>query len=189
MDSNGTPSINTIENKPLIWIEILSMMKKKHSWDKFILFLEQNSSNEIGPEKYIETIYFLLNTLIYGQYESTSEHDKIAQTLKAIFDKSYKSYNKNAEYLFFVGYLMALASWYFGQNDLELSHKMLRTSTEIEPDNILYQWAYRFSISDPLAKNLSKQLTLDSDEIKWLNSKGDAGKYIVSIIRSNLESR
>ena len=115
-------------------------------------------------EVYIRTIYLIHNILVEEKY-SNDEHDEMADLLKKYFEKSYSLFSENAEYLFFVGKILYIAEWYFGlDDDLKpttdrLACKMQKKAMDKEPENILYEWAYRLSISDDIVGDyLANQL-------------------------------
>lgn len=171
------------------WKEELRDLREKKLWKEVTIFLGKIvKDNPDNVEVYIEAIYTLLDILLEEDWNSPNfEHDKIAKTLKDLFDESYKKFSRNAEYLFFIGYFMALAVWYFGQEDLELSYQMLKAATKIEPNNNLYEWAYKFSTNDASAGRLSEKLILDAEKMKWLESKGNVGEYMIGTIRYSIK--
>ena len=108
----------------------------------------------------------------------------MANLLKKYFDESYSKFSEVPEYLFFVGYFMGLADWYFGQHDFELADQMKKKASDLEPDNMLYEWSWRFVKDDPLAKRCAEQLLKhDTKRIEWLKSKGAPGTYILDVIK------
>lgn len=178
--------MNKGEGKIMNWREELAYLRERKPWSEVLIFLEKTADeNPDNVEVYVETIYFLLELLLEDSgINFEVEGDKIADILKAFFEKSYKRFSENAEFLFFIGYFMALAEWYFGQNDLQLSKQMQKKAIEIEPENILYEWSYKFSTNDRSAYELSKQLLSDSEKMKWLEMKGVAGEYISNAIKN-----
>lgn len=174
-----------MQNGTIKWSDELIYAQQMKSWEELHGILEESLLKDPNNAwKYVEVIYFLLDILLYGNCKSMSDHDKIAEILKEFFERSYKKFSENAEYLFFVGYFMALAVWYFGQDNLNLSHKMLKKATEIEPQNKLFEWAYKFSTNHSSTKEVVKQLLLDSKNMKWLKSKGQAGEYMIDAINN-----
>ncbi len=131
-------------------------------------------------EVYIRTIYLIHNILLEEDYPN-NEHNEMANLLKKYFDKSYSLFSEDAEYLFFIGKILHIAEWYFGLEDTVLATEMQRKAMEKEPDNLLYEWAYRLScIGDIVAGYLANQLIEhENNKIKWLKSKGFPGNYVL----------
>jgi hypothetical protein len=169
------------------WQKELESLEAAKGWDDAVTFLQESIA--LYPddvELYVQAIYLLLNLLLEEDYSAFKlEHDNLAASLKKYFDDSYEKFKCNAEYLFFVGYFSGLAEWYFGQKDLSLSHQMLKQAAEFEPDNPLYQWAYKFVIGDEEARQLCKQITSNTALMSWLESKGSAGQYLTAVIRGS----
>jgi len=79
-----------------------------------------------------------------------------------------------------------VAEWYFGVDDdlktteYKLAFHMQIKALENEPKNILFEWAVKFSLNDPVANYLAKQILLyENDSLRWLNTKGFPGKCII----------
>lgn len=172
------------------WKAELKLLESDKRWDDAVVLIKRTTaSNPDDVEVYIRAIYLLLNLLLEEDYAAHNlEHDSLARMLKQYFDYSYKRFGDNAEYLFFIGYFMGLAEWYFGQNTLELPYRMLKKAMEIQPENTLYEWAYKFVSGDEGAGLLSKKLVSDVEKMEWLESKGSPGEYIVFIVRTCYEN-
>lgn len=165
------------------WQKKLVEFECTKDWKSAIKLL-LNIINEYpnNVDAYIRLIYLLLHVLLEEEY-SKDEHDRMTVLLKEYFNKSYNEFAYNAEYLFFIGYFMGLAEWYFGQDDLKLADEMKRRACELDPGNILYEWSCRFSSKDPLAGYYAAQLLrYDKQKIKWLKTKGSPGAYILDVI-------
>jgi len=169
------------------WQQELESLETAKRWRDAVTVLQKSIA--LYPddvELYVHAIYLLLNLLLEEDYSAFKlEHDNLAALLKEYFDDSYEKFNGNACYLFFVGYFSGLAEWYFGQEDLSLSHQMLKKAKEIEPDNPLYQWAYKFVIGDEEARQLCKQIASNMALMSWLESKGSPGQYLTAVIKSS----
>jgi hypothetical protein len=140
--------------------------------------LVKNFPNE--EEVYIRTIYLIHNILVEEKYPH-EEHDKMANLLKKHFDESYMRFSDNAEYLFFIGKILHIAEWYFGLNNTNLATELQKKAMDMEPENLLYEWAYRLSCCDDLiAGYLAHQLiNNEKDKTNWLKNKGFPGAYIL----------
>ena len=105
----------------------------------------------------------------------------MAELLKTYFEKSYNLFSNNAEYLFFIGKILHIAEWYFGLEDDKLAVEMQKKAMEKEPENILYEWAYRLSCcEDAVEGYLANQLIeKEKEKIEWLRSKGFPGIYVL----------
>ena len=153
---------------------------------KPVIDLVQNAikNNPDDVEAYIRTIYLLHNVLVEEDYTAL-EHDYMAELLKKYFNQSFFKFKENTEYLFFIGKILHISEWYFGldddikSNDESLAFKMQKKAYENEPENILFEWAYRLSSNDATAVTLAKKILNDSDKIQWLKSKGFPGSYFL----------
>lgn len=172
------------------WKEELKLLESNKYWDDAVVLIKRAAErNPDDVEVCTRAIYLLVNLLLEEDFVAHNlEHDSLARMLKQYFDYSHKRFGDNAEYLFFTGYFMGLAEWYFGQDTLDLSHQMLKKATEIEPENTLYEWAYKFVLGDESAGLLAKKLISDAEKMKWLESKGSPGEYLVFVVRSCHES-
>lgn len=165
------------------WREQLENYEHEKSWESAIELMGKIiKENPSSAEAYVRTMYLLLNILLEEDYP-VEKHDSMANLLRNYFDESYPRFSDNAEYLFFMGYFISLAEWHFGQDDLTLADQMKEKASALEPDNILYEWSWRFSQSDPLAGYFVEQLLkYDVPKIEWLKSKGAPGAYILDVI-------
>lgn len=172
------------------WKKELESLERDKRWaDAIALLKEAIAQHPDNGEPYVRAIYLLLNLLLEEDYAAANlEHDNLAAMLTQYFDSTLKKFKDDAESLFFIGYFVGLAEWYFGQEDLDLSHQMLKKATEIEPQNLLYQWAYKFAIGDKSAAQLCEALVSSTEIMTWLKSKGSPGRYMIGIIRSSCES-
>lgn len=168
------------------WKEELESLERRKHWSDAVVFINKTTAkNRDNVEVHVRAIYLLLNLLLEEDYAAYNlEHNSLAKLLKQYFDETYERFSNNAEYLFFIGYFMGIAEWYFGQDTLDLSHQMLKKATELKPENALYEWGYKFALGDELAGYLATKLIADSETIKWLESKGSPGEYIINVIRS-----
>ena len=167
----------------------LEILERNKAWPDAVGFVKDAiAANPQDAEGYVRAIYLLLNLVLEEDYAGCGlNHDDLADMLKNYFDSSYERFSDNGEYLFFVGYFMGLAEWYFGQEDLDLSRQMLKRAVQIEPQNRLYEWALRFVTADEAANDLSRQLLSDERTMKWLESKGGPGAYMAWAIKMNCE--
>jgi len=143
-----------------------------------------NNNNNV--EAYIRVIYLIHNILVEEDYPD-SEHDYMAHLLKHFFNESIDKFSENAEYLFFIGKILHISEWYFGIFDSKLAFEFQRKAMEKVPGNLLYEWAYRFSCeNDNVVGYLANQLIENEKvSIKWLNSKGFPGNYVLRHLESS----
>jgi hypothetical protein len=129
---------------------------------------------------YIRAIYLMHNILLEEDYPH-AEHDEMVDLLKLYFNKSYSLFLGNAEYLFFIGKILHIAEWYFGLDNDKLAVEMQKKAMDKEPDNLLYEWAYRLSCSgDVIESYLAHQLIEhEKEKVDWLKSKGFPGSYVL----------
>ncbi|MBC8044400.1 MAG: hypothetical protein IAF08_13260 [Rhizobacter sp.] len=131
-------------------------------------------------EAYVRVIY-LLHNIVLEEETINSEHNYMAGLLKQYFDESQKKFSDNTEYLFFIGKILWIAEWYFGQDDDKLGMEMQKKAVELEPNNILYEWAYRLSVKgDVVHEYLAcRIITNETSIVNWLKSKGFPGEYVL----------
>jgi len=124
----------------------------KNSVDLCVKIIE-NYGNDC--EAYIRVIYFLHNIILEEHHEGIT-HEQIEVMLSTYFSESKIKFSRNPEYLFFIGKILYIAEWYFGINEgpkptIEYqAFKMQKKASELEPNNILYEWAWRFSLGEKL---------------------------------------
>lgn len=134
-------------------------------------------------DTYIQAIFLLLFFLVDCHY-SKKEHDAASQQLISYFKEASKAYSENVEFLFFLGYFIPIAEWYFNVDDVSIAYQMRKQAMLKSPGNILYKWAYYFSDPDnEQAGMLSKKLLAQPDlGLNWLAKKGMPGVYITGMI-------
>ena len=174
------------------WKENIIELEHNANWPQAVQLIQsivKEYPNDV--EAYIRAIYLLHNILVEKDY-SESQHDFLASLLKAYFEISYQKFSGNAEYLFFVGKILYIAEWYFGLDDdfkpmeERRAFQMQKKAHEMEKENKLYEWAYRFSIGDNLSTCLAEQILLkDKTTLKWLKLKGFPGEYILDALKRN----
>lgn len=174
------------------WKEHLIELEHKKDYKLAAEFIQNViKENPDNIEAYIRAIYLIHNILVEEDYP-VSEQDSLANLLKLYFDTSYQKFSDNAEYLFFVGKILYIAEWYFGLDDdfkpteEKQAFQMQKKAHELERNNILYEWAWRFSLGDKSASTLAEQiLTQDTTKSEWLKSKGLPGEYILETLEQN----
>ena len=171
----------------MIWQKQLKEFEDRKEWKNAIQLLENTIEKlPVEVEAYVSIIYLLHNLLLEEEiknYELTES--ELENLLLKYYQDSYSMFRNNAEYLYFIGSIMHVAEWYFGQSDTVLALQMQKRATEIEPDNILFAFSYIFSISDKSkAWELAKKILLvEGDKLKWLKSKGFAGSYQIGTLK------
>ncbi len=175
------------------WKEQLAELEQTKDWKAAIALVgdEINRSGDI--EAYVRAIYLLHHILVEEDYDE-QQHNTMAALLKKYFDESYKKFGSNAEYLFFIGKILYIAEWYFGLNDdvkpveQRLAFQMQKQAWDSEPQNILYEWACAFSLSDKSKTlQLAKQIVGDRLYMDWLKTKGLPGKYVWDAVNWSYE--
>ena len=167
------------------WKQELERLEKGKEWLEAIRLLDEvikERPDEVEP--YVRIIYLIHNLLLEEDYESYGlNHEYLAGLLLNYFQVSFAMFENNAEYLFFVGVILHIAEWYFGQDDVQLALLFQKKAVELEPQNALYDFSYSFSMSNKLkAGQLAKQLSADVSTLDWLKSKGFPGQYVLRII-------
>ncbi len=170
----------------MTWKQQLENFEASKEWRKAISLLEKVAEgNPSDPEPSVRTIYLLHNLLVEEDYKGYGfNHDHLADLLLKYFQDSYHKFENNAEYLFFVGIIMHIAEWYFGQEDTSLAMRMQEKAAELDPQNTLYEFSFRFSKSDKArARELSQKILTDNDRLVWLQSKGFPGIYVLRMVQ------
>jgi tetratricopeptide (TPR) repeat protein len=169
------------------WKERLNEYEKNKEWIEAIRLLEQVIEKEdCKSEPVVRMIYLLHNLLVEEDYKSSGlEHDFLASLLLKYFQESLQKFGEDAEYLFFIGIILHIAEWYFGQDDVHLALQMQRKAVELDPQNILYAFSYNVSVSNKTTiSNLVSKLLNDKIKLQWLESKGFPGQYVLGIIKA-----
>ncbi len=141
------------------------------------------------PDIAIECIYFLLDILLYGRYVDRSEGHSIELLLRDVFRSTYSRFGDNPRFLCFVGYFIAVSYWYFDEPDLSRSHEMMKRAYALEPQNMLYEWAWKFSTADPSAIPLAEQLLESSDLIAEISNSMESAKFLMDAIRESVRPK
>ena len=170
------------------WQEQLTKFEKNKEWDNAIELMKETVANNPNDNRaYVQAIYLFHNILLEEDYPEEKQDD-LAELLKKYFNQSKEKFLENAEYLFFVGKILHIAEWYFGLDDNRLAFGFQEKAKSKEPDNLLYEWAYRLSCGDPLEGYLAHQLIEnEKDKIDWLESKGFPGAYVLEHLNMSNE--
>ena len=177
----------------MTWKRKLEKLEAEERWIEAIRFIKQVvSENQNDFEVYIRAIY-LFHHVILEENCVDKEMENIGDLIRSYFVISSSAFSENAEWLFFIGKLIHVAEWYFGLNeankplDIQIGTLMQKKAFELN-NNILFEWAYRFSIGDVTnANNLAEKVLADESRIRWLNSKGFPGRYVLESVKSSLK--
>jgi hypothetical protein len=169
-------------------IDNLYIEARTDSWRDVNALLKQQI--ELWPDD-IDTIvfqlYFLIDLALEGpvreQIAFEKEASEIGHEVDMIFMSTHSRFNRNPEYLFFFGYFLRLMDWHFGDEIRGIADKMCRTAFDLEPNNILYEWG-----ANRPSNCLRKQVLARPGVISWLETKGDYGFYIISVLNSETPS-
>jgi hypothetical protein len=167
------------------WKHELERLEKNKEWSEAIGLLNSVISEDPdNVEAYVRMIYLIHNLLVEEDPESCGlSHDYLANLLLNYFQVSFAKFENNPEYLFFVGIILHIAEWYFGQDDTQLALLFQKKAVQLEPTNALYDFSYSFSMSNKMrAEELVKRLSKDGSVLDWLKSKGFPGQYVLNII-------
>lgn len=171
------------------WQIKLEIFEKHKEWYNAIdLLMKIINENQNHTEAYIRIIYLIHNILLEEDY-SEDEHDYYALLLKSYFHDSVNRFSDNAEYLFFVGIILHIGEWYFGMNDdlkrmeERLAFVMQKRASEIQPNNLLYKWAYvrLLNNKEEIAQNLKNEICHNPQYINYLTNRGFPGKYVLEV--------
>ncbi len=155
-------------------MEILSELERLRSeknWNAIIGLLDRHMENgKMEKQVYIYAIYILHDILLEEDANDQGiELTKVQKMLERYFHDSYEKFHSDAEYLFFVGKIMHVAEWLFGQDDDALAFEMQKQAFEKCPKNLLYEWGYMFSCSNnQRAYELSELILSDRQCVDYL---------------------
>jgi len=136
----------------------------------------------------IRAVYLLHNILVEEKYPDKEESGMI-ELLRKWFAQSKEKFSGNAEYLFFIGKILHIAEWYFGLQDNNLAIEFQKKAMKKEPDNLLYEWAYRLSCPGDIVEGYLAHQLIENEKIKvnWLETKGFPGNYVLQHLRASNE--
>ena len=174
------------------WKAQLERYEQEKKWSAAMALVQQTiRENPDNAEAYVRAIY-LLHYISIGPESSEVLYEEAAALLKHYFDESREKFADDAEYLFFTGKMLYIAEWLFGLDDDDkpiekrLAFQMQKKAAEKEPDNLLFEWACCFSLNYKSAGYLASQILLHhTDSIAWLQSKGFAGRYMLSALEGS----
>ena len=149
------------------------------------------SDNPNNVEAYVRVIYLLHNIILEEDHQYIT-YEQMTALITEVFEQSKVQFSENSEYLFFLGKILYIAEWYFGINESlnsiveSQAFKMQKKASELEPNDILYEWAWRLSLGEKIAGHLASQILLyDKEHTDWLKSKGFPGEYILQSLEYN----
>lgn len=166
------------------WKHIADGYEMHSEYEDAIVFLKNSIDEGVGEaEIYVRLIYLTHHFLLEEDYPKYKEKF-YEDLLRVIFNVSRIRFKDNAEYLFFIGYILNIAEWLFGIEDEEdkttyerMAFRMSRKAYELEPDNCLYEWGWRLTQKDEKVPILAMQSL--SEKWEWLRTKGFPGNYII----------
>jgi len=173
----------------MAWKEQLKIFESNGEWDiaiELMLAVIQEHPDEV--DAYIYILFLLKNLLIEEDYNK-NKRTYYVSILYKYFDKSYKKFLHNAEYLFCTGWTASMCPWYFGI-EREDADKMIHTALILEPNNIFYQTAYYIELDRTITKNqipseAYARLILQDDSAITIaiKSRGALGECILGCMR------
>lgn len=174
------------------WIIEFEKLEHQKDWKPLIKLVKDLVSTDlIDDVEFNIRVIYMLHILILEEDKTGLDTQELEKFLLDIFHTSYAKFKENAEYCFFLGKILRIAEWYFGLDDdlkpkrERLAFKLQETAHLQQKNNILFEWAVRFSLSDPIAVILAKQiLQYDEKSISWLKSKGYPGEYVLNSLES-----
>ncbi len=168
------------------WKQQLESYEKAGEWKDAVEYIERvlplHSSD---PEIWVRLLY-LFHNIVLEERPANIDHDDLAKRLLVYFNKSQKEFANNPEYLFFIGVIMHIAEYYFGQDDLSVAEEMIKKACEMNPENRLFKWQRLVDIDTKESLTEAGRLAqdiLDSDspEKHWLQTKGFPGDYVLNV--------
>ena len=166
------------------WKCELENLEKNKMWDSAIELMKKVIEEEpydVGAA--ISINYLLMNLLVEEDYDK-SKHDYYADLAQKYFLDSYRKFYNNPAYLYYTGRIACMSEWYFGI-ELDDADAMMKKAIQLEPDNIIYQWASFSAKDEDQTKAISYAhiiLENNSSVKKILESKGSLGHYLLDIM-------
>lgn len=164
-------------------------LHKNRDWKPAIelvkqLLIERPDDVELN----VRAIYLLHNILVEEEYPAEEENGMM-ELLQKWLNQSKEKFSENVEYLFFTGKILHIAEWYFGLEDNKLAIELQKKAMDKEPNNLLFEWAYRLSCSGDIEEGyLAHQLiTNEQGKVRWLEAKGFPGEYILEHLKTSNE--
>jgi len=172
------------------WKKELNEFEENEKWPEAIDLLQEVIDRDPdNKDAYIRMIYLLHNILVDQDYSKTIlMHNYLEALLAKYFHESYLKYSSDSEYLFFIGTIMHIAEWYFGQKDESLALSLQKRAMELEPDNALFRYGYLFSAESDKAElnDLANEIVYVSKYPQWAESKGYPGRYVMGLVRTQI---
>lgn len=167
------------------WEKQLRIYENNKEWDFAIFLLQKILKNgDSDLNVYLCLMYLIMNLLVEEDYETSKAKDYEAR-LKKMFLDSYTLFNKNAEYLFYMGIIALMSEWYLDLDESE-AKDMLKEAVKLQPQNNLYNWGYYTYLGNNSDKKNSlayaRKILLDSNSLEELESKGTLGEYVLEQI-------
>jgi tetratricopeptide (TPR) repeat protein len=183
------------------WVTVESMVDKAIKFendgeiDKALAGLE--NIIKIDPFKADNWIRYLFDAW-YVLLEPDFDHldinkELLEKNLKKYFKEAYKRFSGNPEFLFYMGYIMSISSWYFvDPNEVDgdqMAVEMIQRAHELEPDNIIYRWCAKYNQLDDSLNDIQKEERSQLfEEVKksdlWI-SGGLIGKYFDEVVKNS----
>ena len=170
------------------WKSQLKYLEDHKQWDTAIEFMQKIIKE--CPDDLTAALYmnFLLINLLVEEDYNEQKHDYYATLIKKYFHESYEKFSNNPEYLYYTGRIAFMSEWYFDISK-EQAENMIFTAMNMEPNNLIYQWAYYSSNHEKDYKNPQEaikyaQNVLDpNSEIQQiLKTKGSLGEYVLDVM-------
>lgn len=177
----------------MTWKEKLALLEHSKQWDEAIAFMEETiTNNPNNMDAYIFMNYLLMNLLVEEYTRDKSKDRKHEILAKKYFQISYDKFHNNPEYLYITGRTAVMAEMVWGIQVKDY-RAMFKKALYLEPDNLVYQEQYFWTIEDidPLNPALiayaEAVLTEPSPVTEQLNTKGAAGEYLLELKRGVAE--
>lgn len=175
-------------------LEEISELEKKGQWREAIVELEfLIESNEDDKKDATVRLIFLLWYLLLekGVVDCDMDDDLLEKKLRFYFTQSTKKNEVDPQYLFFTGYIMGIAHWFFSDDRDVASEKiaiqMLDKALQLEPFNLLFKWGLltaKSKINDRSMEFNELTHTLKGQIESLFANRGLLGQYFQQIISS-----
>ena len=151
-------------------------------WDVLIGYIRKSILTENSMNIYVDSIYYIHHVLLeYRLPENIRE--ELSKLLLFIFNESRAKFIENSDYLFFVGYILNIAEWYFDESDRKLAKKFTDRASQLDRDNKLFRFGALLADNRRVdARSLALEINEDPSIREFLLSSGYAGKQIIGLI-------
>ena len=161
-------------------IKELKILEDQKRWDDCIVFFKK-SLKILKNKKYLYICinYFFMNLLLEEDYNYDDKIEYYYENLAfKYFNKSYKIFKNDSEYLYFTGKIVTQCTWYFKITE-DFPNIMIKKAIKLKP----YSYISRIEFLSEKYWQVSKKNYPKLE--KKMKRYGSFGKYFLSIYFKN----